>query len=319
MNSLELKKADRVEVLTLMDNYADVLLENTDVVTRRPVLAEGRIHADTLVAEHGLSLLVTVYSGGQGHTILFDTGYSSIGVPHNMAQLGVDLGQIEAVVLSHGHMDHTGALYELLDKLPKGIPLVVHPDALRFPRYLEMPDGTKVQFPKKLDGDAIDERGVTLVESKGPSLIADETVMITGEIDRATTFEKGMPNALMEQDGKLVQDPISDDQALVINLGEQGLVIIAGCAHAGIINTVMFAGKITGIQKVHAVLGGFHLSGPTFEPALEETIIELKKMAPEIIVPMHCTGWKAIKRFSEEFRTSFILNAVGSKFTLSSV
>ncbi|MBW1785366.1 MAG: hypothetical protein JRK53_01915 [Deltaproteobacteria bacterium] len=96
------------------------------------------------------------------------------------------------------------------------------------------------------------------------------------------------------------------------------MVIISGCPHVGIINTVMFAKKITGIQKVHAVLGGFHLSGPTFEPALEETIIELKKMAPEIIVPMHCTGWKAIKRFAEEFQTSFILNAVGSKFTLSS-
>jgi 7,8-dihydropterin-6-yl-methyl-4-(beta-D-ribofuranosyl)aminobenzene 5'-phosphate synthase len=136
-------------------------------------------------------------------------------------------------------------------------------------------------------------------------------------VERVTDFEKGLPNAQMERNGKIEKDLILDDQALVINLKGKGLVVIAGCSHAGIINTILYAGKITGVEKVHTVLGGFHLSGPIFEPIIEETIKEFKKMAPEVLVPMHCTGWKAIQRFSDEFPSSFVLNSVGSRFTLS--
>lgn len=103
---------------------------------------------------------------------------------------------------------------------------------------------------------------------------------------------------------------------MVIHLKGRGLVILSGCAHAGIINTLLYARKITRVEAVHAVIGGFHLSGLAFEPLIDWTIEELKKMSPEVIVPMHCTGWKAIKKFSEKFPSSFILNSVGSKFTL---
>jgi len=142
-------------------------------------------------------------------------------------------------------------------------------------------------------------------------------VLVTGEVERITAFEKGLPNALYERNGKIEKDPISDDQAIVINLKGKGLVIISGCSHAGIINTVLFAKKITGVEKIHGILGGFHLTGPFFEQIIEETISELRSMEPQVIVPMHCTGWKAIQRFSEEFPSSFILNSVGSMFTLS--
>lgn len=314
---VSLNEVDRVEILTLMDNYADVLLESTDIVTRPPLEKDGKIPSDTLMAEHGLSLLITVYIGEKRHTVLFDTGYSQVGVPHNLKRLGVDLKEIKAIVLSHGHMDHTGSLYVLLDSMPYRVPLVVHPDAFLFPRYFMLDDGTRLEFPKTLVRDDLQERKIEVLESKTPSLIADNTVMITGEVERTTKFEKGLPNALMERDGEIVKDPISDDQAVIINLRGKGLVVVSGCSHAGIINTVLFAEKITGIQRVHTILGGFHLSGPAFEPLIESTIVELKKMAPEIIVPMHCTGWKAIKKFSEEFASSFILNSVGSRFTLT--
>ena len=319
MNNLtvSLNEVDRVEILTLMDNYADVLLENTDIVTRPPLEEDGKIPSDTLVAEHGLSLLITVYCGEKRHTILFDTGYSHIAVPHNLKRLKIDLKEIEAIVLSHGHMDHTGSLYSLLDTMPKRVPLLVHPDAFLFPRYFVLDNGIRLEFPKTLVREDLEDRKIEVLESKTPSLVADNTVIVTGEVERTTKFEKGLPNALMERDGKIVEDPISDDQAMVINLRGKGLVVVSGCSHAGIINTVLFAKKIAGVQKVHAVLGGFHLSGPPFEPIIEETIVELKKMTPEIIVPMHCTGWKAIKRFSEEFPSSFILNSVGSRFTLT--
>lgn len=315
--SVTLKESDRVEILTIIDNYVDVLLENTDVVTRPPHAKEGKILTDSLLAEHGLSLLVTVYQGERRHTILFDTGYNKIGVPHNLGQLEVDTEGIEAIVLSHGHMDHTGSLYQLLDRIGKRIPLVVHPDALMAPRYLGLNDGSKLLFPQTLIKVDLEARNIELLAKKTPSLLADDKIMVTGEVERVTEFEKGMPNALMERDGKLEKDPISDDQALVINLKGKGLVIIGGCSHAGIINTILYARKMTGIEQVYAVLGGFHLSGASFEPIIEETINELKKTGPTVLVPMHCTGWKAIKRFSEEFPASFILNSVGSLYTLS--
>ena len=312
-----LKAVDRVEITTLIDNYVDVLLPSTDVVTRPPLSIEGKVKGDTFLAEHGLSLLVTVYQGEDKHTILLDTGYTKVGVLHNMEQMGIDVVEIETIVLSHGHMDHTGSLNAILDKMPGRIPLVVHPGAFVYPRYTRQPDGSKNIWPRTLVRDDLEQKNVEIMESETPTLIADDMVMVTGKVERITQFEKGMPNALVEKDGEIVKDPIIDDQALVIKLNEKGLVVITGCAHAGVINTVMFAQKATGEQNIHAVVGGFHLSGPFFEKIHDETFDELKKFDPDIILPMHCTGWKAIHRISEEFPSGFVLNSVGSKVTLS--
>jgi 7,8-dihydropterin-6-yl-methyl-4-(beta-D-ribofuranosyl)aminobenzene 5'-phosphate synthase len=316
-DSISLKEADRVEILTIMDNYTDVLLRNTKVVTRPPLAKGGSIPVDALLAEHGLSLLVRVYHGEEKHSILFDTGYTNIGVPHNLELLNVDLNEIEAIALSHGHMDHTGSIYAILDKMSGRVPVVVHPEAFLSPRYFGLDDGRKLLFPLILVREKLEDRNAEIIESRTPKLLADDMVMVTGQVERVTAFEKGLPNARMERNGKIEKDLISDDQALVVNLKGKGLVVIAGCSHAGIINTILYAEKMTGVEKVHTVLGGFHLSGPIFEPIIEETIKELKKMAPEVLVPMHCTGWKAIQRFSDEFPSSFVLNSVGSRFTLS--
>jgi 7,8-dihydropterin-6-yl-methyl-4-(beta-D-ribofuranosyl)aminobenzene 5'-phosphate synthase len=314
---VQLKEVNRVEILTLMDNYVDVLLQSTDVVTRPPLAKNLEIPTDNLLAEHGLSMLVMAYQGKEKHTVLFDTGYTSVGVPHNVEFLEVDLDEIEALVLSHAHMDHTGSLFTVLDQIDKTIPLVVHPEAFVSPRYFGLDDGRKLRFPRTLVKADLEHRKVELVVSKAPTLIARDLVAVTGEVERVTDFEKGLPNALLERNGKVEKDPIADDQSLVLNLKGKGLVVISGCAHAGIINTILHAQKITGISEVYAVMGGFHLSGPVFEPIIEETISELKQLNPAVIVPMHCTGWKAIERFSQEFPASFILNSVGSKFTLS--
>lgn len=312
-----LKEVDRVEIVTLIDNYVDVLLKDTDIVTRPPHAAEEEILTDTLVAEHGLSLLVTVHKGEKTHTILFDTGYSQIGVPHNMALLGIELQEIEAIVMSHAHMDHTGSLHKILEGMRGPVTLVVHPGAFYYPRYIERDDGTRQRFPRTLSREDLVSEKLKIVESKTPVLLADDGLMVTGQVERTTEFEKGLPGALLERDGKLVPDPISDDQALVLNLKEKGLVIISGCSHSGIINTILHSQKITGIRKVHAVLGGFHLTGPDFEPIIGKTISELKNVAPKVIAPMHCTGWKAIQQLEHEFPSAFVLNSVGSKITLS--
>jgi 7,8-dihydropterin-6-yl-methyl-4-(beta-D-ribofuranosyl)aminobenzene 5'-phosphate synthase len=315
--AVSLKTVDRIEVTTLMDNYIDLLLPSTDIIIRPPLAKEGKIKEDTLLAEHGFSLLVTVYRGEDRHAILFDTGYTKVGVLHNMVQLGVDIEEIEAIVLSHGHMDHTGTLYGILDKISRTIPLVLHPDIFRYPRYTRRPDGAKSIWPKTLVKDDLERRNVDIVESKAPICIADDMIMVTGEVERTAPFEKGMPNALMEQDSELVHDPIIDDQSIAMKLNGKGLVVISGCAHAGIVNTLMYSQKMTGEQKIHAVMGGFHLSGPFFEKFHDPTVDALKKINPDILMPMHCTGWKAIQLFQKEFPESFVLNSVGSKVMLS--
>ena len=319
MNQLPvlLKEVDSVEITTLIDNYVDVLLQNTDIVTRPELGTGDEISTDTLVAEHGLSLLVTIRRGENKHTLLFDTGHTKIGVPHNIEQLGIDLKEIETIVMSHAHMDHTGSLYPLLEKLPRPITLAVHPGAFHFPRYKGLDDGKKIRFPRTLIKDNLLEQKVDVLETLRPTLILDDMVMVTGEVDRTTGFEKGLPNALMERDGNIEEDPISDDQSLAIHLKNKGLVIISGCSHSGIVNTVRHSRKASGVETVYALLGGFHLTGAFFEPIIETTIQELQKFDPKVVVPMHCTGWKAIHRFSEAFPASFILNSVGSKITLS--
>jgi len=312
-----LKEADRVEIHNVIDNYVDLLLPNEENVIRPPLAKDGVIPSDTLLAEHGLCLLIRVFKGGEKHDILLDAGYSRLGVIHNMEQLGLDFENIEAIVLSHGHMDHTGSLYDIIDRMTKKTRLVFHPDAFLSRRYLVPEDGQKMLFPQKLDRAELEDRDVEMLEKKTATTIADNLVLVTGEVERITSFEKGLPNAFLERNGMLEKDIILDDQSLVIRLKEKGLVVISGCSHSGIINTLLFAEKLTGVKQIHAVIGGFHLTGAFFELIIEETIQELKKMNPEVLVPMHCTGWKAIKRFSEEFPASFILNSVGSKVTLS--
>ena len=200
-------------------------------------------------------------------------------------------------------------------KIKKGMPLVLHPDAFTAPRGLILPDGRMVKFPA-LDEQSLIEAGADLIKTKSPYLLASGLVASTGEIRRVTDFEKGMPNACLERNGKIEHDPILDDQGIVIHVKGKGLVVVSGCGHAGIISTIYQAQNITKIDKVYAILGGFHLTGPLFEPIVGRTVEELKKIAPEIIVPMHCTGWKAINEIAEEMPDQFVLDSVGTRLLL---
>jgi 7,8-dihydropterin-6-yl-methyl-4-(beta-D-ribofuranosyl)aminobenzene 5'-phosphate synthase len=138
-----------------------------------------------------------------------------------------------------------------------------------------------------------------------------------GGIPRHTDFEKGFPIAFWQNDGKEVHDDIEDDTSLVMHLKDKGLVILSGCAHAGIVNTVLYAMDVTGIDRVHAVMGGFHLSGPLFEPIIDRTIEELRKLEPAYVIPTHCTGRRAIMAMEKQMPDQFILNMSGTKLTFS--
>ncbi|MCX7634248.1 MAG: MBL fold metallo-hydrolase, partial [Syntrophales bacterium] len=211
----------------------------------------------------------------------------------------------------------TGGLDEMAALLGKrDVPLVVHPAVFRESRYLKMPTGEKVLLTA-ITRERVAAAGLTVREAKGPTLLMDDTVLFLGEIPRETDFEKGFPIAHYERDGQEHWDPIEDDTSIVMHLRGKGLVVISGCAHAGIVNTVRYARKVTGMERVHAVMGGFHLSGPLFEGIIGRTIAELEKMDPDYVIPCHCTGRKAVMAVEKALPGRFLLNMAGTRMTFT--
>lgn len=313
-----LKSVDRVDILTLQDNYIEITaMDSNAVVTRANPLKEGEIRTSVL-AEHGFSALVQTTLGNKTHTLLFDFGFSENGAAQNAETLNADMAQIEAAALSHGHSDHTGGMAKLVAMTGKNnIPFAVHPSAFKSPRYLKFGEELKINFPK-LTREMVKAAGLAAVETEEPYLLLEDTILFLGEIPRTTDFETGWPLPHCQQDGKEVWDAIEDDTSIVMHLKDKGLVVLSGCAHAGIINTVHYAMKVTGIEKVHAVMGGFHLSGPFFEPIIDRTTQEFKKINPAYIIPTHCTGRKAIMEMEKQMPDQFILNMAGTRLTFNS-
>lgn len=310
-----LKNVSRLEITILVDNYVDALLPNQPGVVRPVLVKDGKIMPETLIAEHGLSLLIDTWEGATRHRIVLDTGYNPGTMMHNMKVLDLDPREIEAVVLSHGHMDHTGCLNMLLETIGRPVPVFCHPDVFR-KRFSNRPNIGLSLVPQLANRDQIIERGAQLSEQRSPILLAGNTVLASGEIPRVTPFENGTPGAMIENQGRLEIDKIQDDQCLVIRLDNCGLVVISGCAHAGIVNSILYARKLTGEDKVYGVIGGFHLTGADMAPTINPTIEELKNLTPEMLAPMHCTGHSAMIRFYSEFPDSFVLSSVGTRLVL---
>jgi 7,8-dihydropterin-6-yl-methyl-4-(beta-D-ribofuranosyl)aminobenzene 5'-phosphate synthase len=313
MTEIVLREASRVSVTVLVDNYVDLFLLQSFGPMRRPPMP--RDWNATPLAEHGLSVLITVESGTQTHSVLMDASLTAQAVLHNLDVYCPDPSKIEGIILSHGHIDHCGGLMGVLGKLRWGCDLFAHPDAF-LPRRFSLP-GTEPNLMPLLDEDALRKTGAEIRKSQQPSVCCSDIMGISGHIDRITDFETGFPYGEIERDRVWSRDPIDDDQAVVLHVKDRGLVVISGCAHAGIINTVKYAQKTTGVSKVHAVMGGFHLTGPIFEPRIEATTREMKRLGPDYIVPMHCTGWKAINRFAWEMPEQFLLNSVGTTYVFS--
>ena len=324
MQTIRPQPVDAVTVTTVIDNSADLLAPAADKARevtlsgpRRPspVMEEG-LACDALVGEHGFSALLQIRRGERVSSVLYDAGLTPFGVRDNLRRLQVDLRGIEALVMSHGHFDHTTGLEGVLGDLGRsGTPMVLHPDFWNRRRLkLEGTEAVEVPTPSR---SWVRGTGVELIEEGAPSLLFDSGLLITGEVERTTGYEPGMPNQEAWRDGRWRDDHlVRDDQAAVINVAGKGLVVITGCGHAGIVNILRHVRKLTGIDRIYAVVGGFHLTGKVYTPIIDRVVEAIADMEPASIVPAHCTGWKAQLALAQRMPEAFTPNAVGASFEL---
>jgi len=307
-----LQQVDRVEITVLVDNVTDMLIQGSPHATRASFF-KGTEMLPSLRAEHGFSALIDTYLNNISNRVLFDTGAGGDVILFNVDRLGIDLSNVKIIVLSHGHFDHAGGLMPILKQISKTqMPVVLHPDAF-LKRWLVLPNGQKIRL-RSVEEEKVLEAGAKVVKVTKPYPLLENLVLATSEIPRRTRFEQGFPAHYAEIDEKLQPDPlIRDDQALVMNVKGKGLVIISGCAHAGIINTVLYAKEVTGVNKIYALMGGFHLSFPN-EYLIDPTVEELKKIKPTFIIPCHDTGLKGTNAILNAMPKNFIPSAVGTTF-----
>jgi 7,8-dihydropterin-6-yl-methyl-4-(beta-D-ribofuranosyl)aminobenzene 5'-phosphate synthase len=270
------------------------------------VLTDNYIgRGEGLLAEHGLSLLVEA----ENCKLLFDTGQSDVCLK-NAALLDVDLGGLSTVVLSHGHYDHGGGLPALLDE-PRRLEVIAHPGAFAS-KYARRHGQQDRHIGLAYSTDDLIQRGAVVrlepdAHEIGGGLIA------TGSIPRVTGFEKNDPHFWVKADGRWELDQFKDDQALVARTAE-GLVVMLGCAHSGVINTLRHAMMLTGDDRIRAVIGGLHLASASLERT-ENTVAALQQMNVGQVVPCHCSGFAAKIHLHATFRKRFVNGTVGLSLT----
>jgi 7,8-dihydropterin-6-yl-methyl-4-(beta-D-ribofuranosyl)aminobenzene 5'-phosphate synthase len=299
---------EKVRITAVVDNYLDVFEPSTPLVERA---VPGKLKKP-LLAGHGLAFLVDITQGDSEFCLLVDTGNAFEAFKHNMEALGRTPAEVDALFLSHGHPDHYGGLLGFMAWRDSPLPIYCHPDVF-WPKYLMTPRG-KVG-PWKLERDKLEETGAALHCATGVQELRDG-VFLTGEIPRRSDFEGPMPGAKIIKNGEDMDDPLVDEQALVVNLGEKGLVIVSTCSHPGIVNTIQYATEITGNSEVYAVIGGLHLAQVSPE-VLSQTVSGLKNSGAELVLTGHCTGFRPNCMMNRELGTNFAISCVGSIATLA--
>ena len=323
MEAIALEPVDALSVTALVDNVTDSLIADEGPAKRASMAAAPRMPArlltggdtdDTLLAEHGFSALVTITRRGRETRVLFDAGRTPNGLVENMRRLELSPGDIDIIVLSHGHWDHVTGMDGLVGRLGRAnMPVLIHPEFWSR-RRVAFPGRDPFELPTT-SRSALEGAGFEIVEQRRPSFLLDGALLVTGEVDRTTDFERGFAGHEAHRDGTWQPDPlILDDQALVATVRGRGLVVLTGCGHSGIVNILRYVRKLTAERTIHAVIGGFHLGGRAFEPIIGPTCDALAEISPDYLVPAHCTGWRATHALAARFPGAFIQNCVGTRY-----
>jgi 7,8-dihydropterin-6-yl-methyl-4-(beta-D-ribofuranosyl)aminobenzene 5'-phosphate synthase len=308
---LAIPTVERLILTSAVDNVYDAILAgqrfgNVDV-QRLP------LRTTPPAAEHGLALHLDSFRGDERRQVLVDFGLTSQSLQTNYGLLGIDASQADGLILSHGHFDHFGGLLDLADRTPvwaeNGATLVAGGEDSFCMRWNVLPDGSRVNG-NQLDRGEVETRGLNVQLAKEPTIVADHA-LVSGQIPRVTGFEQippmfrvevgargtdcgdtthYLPTALEAQPGDLVPDIFQGESATAYNVKDRGLVVVASCGHSGIINTIRYIQQVTGIEKVHAVVGGWHLAAAP-DAVVRKTVDNLKQISPDYLIPMHCTGF----------------------------
>jgi 7,8-dihydropterin-6-yl-methyl-4-(beta-D-ribofuranosyl)aminobenzene 5'-phosphate synthase len=323
-----LKPVERLTVQVLVDNATDSLSTNPDHVR-----SESQCHVEQgmetmsgetiCCAHHGLSLLLTVHADGAARTLLFDAGPEAYAMARNCDRLHVDMGTVEALMLSHGHWDHAGGMLEAVRQVrrarPQGtLPCYLHPGMFR-QRGQRQPSGGVLAMAPIPQPEDYRAAGATPLLATAPQTALDGLFYVSGEIPRVTPYEKGLPPHVRRTENGRDWEPdpwIMDERFLAVHVRDKGLAVFSACSHAGIVNVLSEArARFPGLP-LHAVMGGFHLSGAAVEPVIPDTVRDLAGFNPRWIVPCHCTGWRAVHALLNAFGESAVTpGAVGKRFT----
>src|ERR671922_1028135 len=323
-----LRPVDRLVVDVALDNMSDNYSSKPPHVSPEfnNVMAAGakEISGRTLCcAQLGLALVLTAYVGQRYYKLLFDAGPEGAIFLRNCRNLGVELADVKAIAISHGHWDHMGALLEALDHITRHnngrqVPCHVNP-GMFLERAATLTTGQVAPFQRVPSPEELAAHGAQVVNSGAPRLLLDDCFYVSGEIPRVSSFELGRPDHLCRRstDQPWQPDPlIMDERYVAVHVQGKGIIVFSACSHAGIINVLLNAREGFSDVPLSGVLGGLHLSGAAMERLIPDSVAHLKQFELRQIMPAHCTGWRALHALLNEFSESVVTpSAVGSRFT----
>ena len=319
---------DSLEVQVLVDNVTDSLSTvQKDVTNEVSVLMKNGTLKQSAgeyrcCAHHGLSLVITARAGGDRQTLIFDAGPEAYTVTRNGALLKVPFGDARAVVLSHGHWDHAGGLEEAVRQVAranggKRVECHVNP-GMFVPRGTRRHGGEPLPQKPIPGTKELSEAGAIVVNEPQSRLLLESCFYLSGEIPRVTAYERGLPGHLKRSADGAAWEPdpwIMDDRYVAAHVKGKGAVVFTACSHAGVINVLKDARNVFGDVPLHAVMGGFHLSGQQIEEIIPDTVRDMAEFGLKRIVPAHCTGWRAVTALVNRFGEQLIVpSAVGRQF-----
>ena len=322
---MQLKAIEACEVTVLVDNVMDIISSTSGSVTGHisNVFRAGATELSgscLCCANWGLSLVIAARRADHKNTLLFDSGPEGKTLERNGSRLGIDFSSIDAAMFSHGHWDHVGGMTTALELIKatnggKKIPVYVN-DAMFVHRGIHAGGEKYIPFedlPSKVE---LEGAGGTVRSIEEEHYILDNMFFVSGEIPRVTPYEKGLPNHVKDLGNGWEPDPwILDERYTAVRIKEKGILVFTACSHAGVVNVLKDAREKFDPIPLYGVMGGFHLSGKDCEAIIPETIEDLKKFNLKMIVPGHCTGWRAVHKLVETFGEEVVvMSAVGHSY-----